>query len=446
MHADEQAIEHFADLDARLQKRHNQLVREHLGKLDAVAAGLRALPGEGTAFASTQAAWRFYANPDVTLPVLAQPLIASALAASPVECPDYALVLHDWTDLNFKEHSEKLDRIKMCSKGTLGYLVQTSLLISSRTGTPIAPLSLSLWASDGMHTTRSARVLADEPQIDELTHAMAHVEGTLTGKPVVHIVDRGADSVDHYRQWKRAERFFLVRADAVPRVVLDGETMSLGAVAERLQLSPSREVEVSTGVYGQQFVAETVVRLERPAFPHRQRGGVKAKRKMIRGEAIELRLVVSQVRAPDETVVGHWLLLTNVGSDIEAEQIALWYYWRWKIESYFKLLKGAGHQVEHWRQETAEAIAKRMLVAAMACVVVWQLARSQAAEAKTARALLVRLSGRQMQRGKAFTEPALLAGLWVFLAMMDALEQYSLEELKQMARLIVPEFPRPSRN
>jgi hypothetical protein len=31
------------------------------------------------------------------------------------------------------------------------------------------------------------------------------------------------------------------------------------------------------------------------------------------------------------------------------------------IESFFKLLKSAGPYVEHWQQETAEAVAKRLL-------------------------------------------------------------------------------------
>ena len=57
--------------------------------------------------------------------------------------------------------------------------------------------------------------------------------------------------------------------------------------------------------------------------------------------------------------------------------MALWYYWRWRIESYFKLLKSAGQQVEAWQQGTAEAIAKRLVVASMACVVVWRLARAR---------------------------------------------------------------------
>jgi hypothetical protein len=98
----------------------------------------------------------------------------------------------------------------------------------------------------------------------------------------------------------------------------------------------------------------------------------------------------------------------------------------------FKLLKSAGQQVEHWQQESGEAIAKRLAVAAMACVVVWQLQRATASPALSFRDLLVRLSGRQMKRGQSHTAPALLSGLWVYLSMLDALQQDSPEQLQAM--------------
>jgi hypothetical protein len=41
-------------------------------------------------------------------------------------------------------------------------------------------------------------------------------------------------------------------------------------------------------------------------------------------------------------LAGEWLLLTNLGQEASAEMIAEWYYWRWIIESYFKLCKSAG--------------------------------------------------------------------------------------------------------
>jgi hypothetical protein len=123
---------------------------------------------------------------------------------------------------------------------------------------------------------------------------------------------------------------------------------------------------------------------------------------------------------------------------VTGEQLAEWYYWRWKIETFFKLLKSAGHQVEQWQQATGAAIAKRLLVATMACVVVWQLARNPAPEAEAFRRFLIGLSGRQMKWGRSFTEPALLAGLGIFLALRDTLKQYEIKEIKRLARRFLP--------
>ena len=117
--------------------------------------------------------------------------------------------------------------------------------------------------------------------------------------------------------------------------------------------------------------------------------------------------------------------------------MAWWYYWRWRIESFFKLLKGAGQQVEHWQQQDGAALAKRLVVAAMACALVWRLERQETAAAATLRGLLVRLSGRQMRRGREHTAPALLAGLWSLLAMLEVLQEHSVEELRRYTDLLL---------
>lgn len=148
-------------------------------------------------------------------------------------------------------------------------------------------------------------------------------------------------------------------------------------------------------------------------------------------------------------MLSEWWLWTNlpeVGpAGVSTAQIAEWYYWRWKIESFFKLLKSAGHNVEQWQQESAGALAKRLLVATMACVVVWQLARNEEPAADEFRRFLIRLSGRQMKWGRVFTEPALLAGLGVLLAMLDFLEQYDVAEVKRMAQVFLPGHHRMNR-
>ena len=195
--------------------------------------------------------------------------------------------------------------------------------------------------------------------------------------PLVHVLDRGADSVGHYRRWAADGRSFLVRADAAPTVSWRGCRWTLGDVARRLAarkaFRPSRTVPFR-GRKATQEVAETEVVLARPACPHRRRGRVRHCR--VPGRPVTLRLVVSRIRDAKGRAAATWLLLTNVPAHVDAAEIALWYYWRWRIESYFKLLKGAGQQLEHWQQGTAAALAKRLLVASMACVVVWRLQRT----------------------------------------------------------------------
>jgi hypothetical protein len=100
--------------------------------------------------------------------------------------------------------------------------------------------------------------------------------------------------------------------------------------------------------------------------------------------------------------------------------------------------------LESWQQETGEAIARRLLVASMACVAVWQVAQADGEQAQTLRELLIRLSGRQMKYGVSFTLPALLAGMWVLLSMLEVLDHFDLEELRRLAEPLRRPAPPPS--
>jgi hypothetical protein len=420
-------------LEPRLQQRYQQLVKEHLQISQSLAAGLNALPGAATSFASTQAAWRFYKNEAVTLPALAQPLWEQARAAVATQCEQYALVLHDWSHLNYNQHTRKGDRVQLGHRHDHGYELQTALLVSDRAGDPLAPIGQNLVSAAGLHTTRSEGVRPATSRLDELAGRMEHLQGLQLGRPLVHIIDREADSVGHYRAWR--DHTYLVRAKGGQRVECAGQRRLLSAVATELRhrgaLVFCRVVDFH-GRAARQYVAETAVVLTRAARPKR-RG---TKRRDVAGEPVPLRLIVSEVRATDGRVLAVWLLLSNVPAAVNAATLALWYYWRWQIESFFKLLKGAGQQLEHWQQERALAVAKRLLVVSMACVVVWQLMRSPRSEAAELRGVLVRLSGRQMKRGCSSTAPALLEGLWVLLAMLDLLEHHDLSKLQRLAKTI----------
>jgi hypothetical protein len=269
-------------------------------------------------------------------------------------------------------------------------------------------------------------------------------------KTLVHVIDREADSLAHYREWQARGHLFLVRADFTRKVLfretshglpgitagLPGITAGLPDIAAKLRddgaFRATREVTIR-GQTGMQFVAEAAVKLNRPARTRTPAGRTKTA-----GKPLPLRLVIVHVRDEQGTLLAEWFLLTNVPVAVPSETIALWYYWRWRIESFHKLLKSGGHQVNHWQQETAPAITKRLLVTAMACVVVWQLERSTTPAAEECKTVLVRLSGRQMKRHRPVTPTALLAGLHMLLAMLQLLEQYTPEQLKTLAHQALP--------
>lgn len=415
-------------LEPRLQRRYHQLVQEQLHLSQSVAAGLNALPGTASSFASTQAAWRFYKNPTVTLPALAQPLLSQARTALAQTGGEYGLVMHDWSYLNFERHPRKADRIGCRGRHTRGYELQSALLVSERAGQPLAPLYQNLHCAEGHHTTRSAAVAPAASHLDELTGRWEYLAQLALGRPLVHVVDREGDSVGHYRQWEK--HWFLVRAKGGQRVKWEGQSELLSAVATQLKarLVCCRDVAWH-GQSARQYVGETTVVLTRAARP-RRRG---AKRAGVAGPPVTLRLVVSEVRTTGGRVLAQWRLMSNVPAAVDAARLALWYYWRWRIESYFKLLKSAGQQLEHWQQESGLALAKRLLVASAALVLVWELGRTESPAAEELRGILVRLSGRQMKWGCAWTAPALLEGVWGLLAMLELLEHHDLSRLRELA-------------
>jgi hypothetical protein len=428
-------------VEPRLQNRYRQLILEHLHVAGQLHSGLSALPGLNDSFASVQAAWRFYANERITLPVLADPLLEAAQRWRQRAEATIGLVVHDWSSLKYPGHKSKTDRTQLGgNEHGHGYELSTALLVDGSNGDPIAPLEMRLVTAETVYSTRTPVPSPDAYRIDQVLPTLQAVAGLNLG-PLVHIIDREADWLDHYRQWHGAGYQFVVRADGERKVRWEGQEIAVADLNHRLHqrgvFQRSREV-LYKGERAIQYVAETTVVLDRPAWRCRKRGG-KTVKKRIPGPPLTLRLVISRVCNVRGETVAVWYLLTNVSALIAAMQVALWYYWRWRIESYFKLLKSGGQQLEHWLQESGEAIAKRLLVASMACVLVWQLERDTSAPAATLRELLVKLSGRQMKHGREYTASALLAGLQVFLSMMAILDHHSLEELRALREAFLSE-------
>ena len=424
--------------DERLGKRWRILVRSQMKVASPLAAGVGVLPSPTQAFAATQAAWRFYNNERVTLAELVEPLREYVRERVASSSAPFVLVAHDWSKLSFPGHASRRDMAELSSATDMGYEVTASLAIAGGHGAPRGPVELHLKTKDAFFSTRQVA----PPPVAHLEQILPTMEASLgwrLGRPIVHVIDREADSVGHWRPWIGGGHTLLIRADE--RVVLCDE--------RRVKLSAIRKERHATGQYrdagpalyhgrkARLRVAETTVVRDRPA-----RTMIDKKQVSVPGPPLTMRLILTRVEDEHGTLLAEWYLLSNVPAEwADAAHLARCYYWRWRIETDFKLLQSHGLQREDWRQETGPALARRLWVASMACVTVWHLLADDSAPATELKNVLIRLSGRQMKRTTPHTAPALLAGLWMLLAMFDILEIHDLNALKSLATQVSLPIP-----
>ena len=423
---------------------------EHVHTVNNAVNALTALPGVARPFAATRAMTRFLNNPNINPHALIQPARDAVVRALESSDSPFALVVHDWSMFSFKTHASKTDRYERSHENDLGYELGTALVVDAADGRPLGPVEFRLRTQDGILSTREGEVAMPPGHVDELLGVFEESKRWDLGKELVHVVDREADSVGHHRRWRAAGHRVLIRADAKRIVRWKGNECSLESVASGLALefvgvlNGSGEVEIVSTAKGtgRLRVAETEIVLDRPA-----RTRVGDKRVSVPGEALPMRLVVTQLVDAAGAVLAEWFLFTDLSkSEADAATVGRWYAWRWRIETYHKLLKSAGMNAEEWQQETGRAFLLRLIVASMACLTVWHLQRDETPEAKRMREMLVRLSGRQMAYGVESTAPALLAGLEKLLGIDNILHYEDLAEIFALARKVLPTLFNPSRN
>jgi hypothetical protein len=428
-------------------------VSEHSHAVNAVVTGLSALPGTAQPFAAARGMSRFLNHDDIPFHAVIEPAqdaVRSTLAGCPIR---FVLIVHDWCMFNFNRHTSKSDRYVRSHDTDLGYELGTALAVDADDGRPLGPMEFRLRTGAGMLSTRIGGVALPPGHVDELDDAMAAARGWKLGRVPIHVIDREADSVGHYRRWHAAGHRFVVRADHERVVLHEGRECQLGEVVagltgrftDVLDARGRPEVVTIRAGTGSVRVAEAAVVLHRPArhcTGEKTAGGHK-KKVEVPGPPLPLRLVVTRVVDESGGVLAEWWLLTNIAeADADAATIGRWYARRWGIESYHKLLKSAGMNAESWQQESGAAFLRRLCVASMACLTVWHLQRDESEAAGKLRTVLVRLSGRQMKHRVESTAPALLAGLERLLAIDNLMQVENLEEILDLARRQLPRlFP-----
>jgi len=254
-------------------------------------------------------------------------------------------------------------------------------------------------------------------------------------KKIVDIIDREGDSIALMREYEKNDWFYLIRAKTNAIVYLPNEDrdvkqgdlaneLSKGKFVKSIKYKINKKTE-DVNIY----VNEIDIEIRRDAKKSVLQEDGKRKVISTKGEIIKSRFVVERVIDKSGNLIAQWILLTNLPTDISSATVGTWYYHRWKIESYFKLLKTTGFNLENWQQEKPLALFKRLLVVSYSCLFVWKIQNSKDKNAPAVRKFLVQLSGRLIEKGKEYTTPALLVGLWVFLKMMNILKIYDVDAL-----------------
>ncbi len=350
----------------------------------------------------------------------------------------------------FNTHTAKQGRFKRSHWTDVGYELGSALVVDAGDGSPLGPMEMRLRTATGMLSTRVGKTTKPPGHVDELVEVMNEAHRWNLGKTLIHVIEREADSIGHYREWQSRGHQFLVRANPARYVLWQDREQKLSDVVadlsrefqEVLLEDGTPEVVAIKGGTGRVCVAQTTVLLHRPALtrvPGKKTAGGNKMKITVPGPTLPLRLVVTRIVADDGKILGEWCLLTNIlESQADAATVGRWYAWRWRVESYYKLLKTAGQNAEEWQQETGEAFLSRLCIASMACLTVWHLQRNTTEDASQLRKWLVRLSGRQMKHKVESTAPALLAGLERLLAIDDLLKNEDLEEILSLARRVLP--------
>jgi hypothetical protein len=414
--------------DKRLRNRASLLFQSLLRGQSANSLGLLG-PADRTQESFTRGAYRFFGHDEVTLPALHNPM-QSALRQ--VVCPlQQTFVAHDVSVLNYSGHERKEDLIPVGNHHTWGYELFQSLVIQ-KDGKPLGAAVTELRHSQGLLSSQSEEILPFTDHLEQTERAIDAVEKLLLGCQLVHLCDREFDDLQLLRHL--GDRKYVIRCKHLPRLVkVHGEEQSLRRHLSKVVLVEAGEVvrrlEKSVETYTL-WVGETMVTMHGESH----RGVANKKNRPKSGPALRVRVVVSELRQPGQKTL-RWVLLTNLKDS--ALDVVGAYLLRWKVERLFYLEK-VGFRLECWHQESAERIARRLLLVQLAAMALYQL--GQATDTKSVELVrrLAKLGGWSGRKKTPIGPTMLMRGALLFLAAMQLIQLHSKKDLLAMARSLEP--------
>ena len=340
----------------------------------------KSLPTAFQDWANTKAAYRFFANENVSeANILAGHFAASALRVQATDGP--ILILQDTTEFSFKRaEPEKIGFTKTScgrkgkegrhSQHTIcGMLMHASLAVTPA-GMPLGLTAAKFWSREKFKGTKALARKVNPTRVPiEQKESMRWLDNLrlsteLIGAPgrCIHIGDRESDIYELFCLADQLGTNFLVRS-CVDRLAEDGDT-TIAQVMDGIEPSGTHIV-CFRDAGGQPQEANLVIRFATMTV-------CPPIGKQKRYEHLRLQIIhAAELDPPDHRAALHWKLITNleVTSFEQAVHKLEWYARRWSIETFFKTLK-TGCRIEDIRLTTANRLANCI---ALACVTAWRI-------------------------------------------------------------------------
>ena len=325
-------------------------------------------------WAATKAAYRFFSNPRVDEnAILSGHFAATANRFSESTGP--VLVLHDTSEFTFqRDQAEKIGKVKVTHtrQGTpvtvCGLLLHASLAITTD-GLPLGMVAAKFWTRKKFKGTRAlsrkvnlTRIPIEEKESYRWLENIRQSSQNL-GEPerCVHIGDRESDIFELFHTAEQEKTRFLVRT-CVDRMAGRGTTTL--KKMKRQSVQGWYEIEVPDSKGNLQPVKLAIRFCTMTVHPP-----VAKKNKY---PSLNLSLVFAkEINPPKSREAIHWKLITNL--EVNTFEAAIekldWYSQRWKIETFFKILK-SGCGAEKSRLHTAERLANLL---SLFTIIAWRV-------------------------------------------------------------------------
>ncbi len=376
----------------RLRLQNQQLIRLTAHDTQQLASTAGALAGADIGFEQARQLWRQADDDGIDHPEVLQGLIAHARSEIAAGCNAHVLALCGQVGLHSNEHGE-------------AYELQGSMLLSDRDGLPLA--APNQWLATA--ATRGTLNAARKPwmrQVDWLDQQDF-------GKTLVHVLPKhpGADLMT---QWQG-----------------QGQPWLAGALGSTAVIDPRSGTASVLALLDFDFGEERLVTFRGEAALQSEahvdvilRSGALTADVAEQARAPVLRCVaVRMVDAQNRKTMAY--LLSNIGREVAARQLAQWQEWATEADPCFRLIRQGLHLMGGMGELHAPNMMKRLLIVGQVTTTVWRLLHASGDWAERTRTLLTQLTGRAVRPDLPLSGDVLFEGVGKLFLLLDTLDTQS---------------------